>query len=97
MIDGSAFCYLLFVLTFWCGSFYYGCGSRKLKNTLQALLSALGKVNPKAGQKKLCYRLETHRPHLQFLFSLPLACWKDGNGTLETIFNEKSLQFWVQG
>lgn len=75
MIDGSAFCYLLFVLTFWCGSFYYGCGSRKLKNTLQALLSALGKVNPKAGQKKLCYRLETHRPHLQFLFSLPLACW----------------------
>lgn len=53
MIDSTAFSYLLFVLTLWRGSLYYDCGSRKLNNTLQALLSTLVEVNPKAWKKKL--------------------------------------------
>lgn len=96
MIDGSAFSYLLFVLTLWRGSFYYDCGSRKLNNTIQALLSTLVKLNPKAWQKKLCATdwkptgtsYNFCSPFPWFAGMVAMALWKQ-------YFNVNFLQFWV--
>jgi hypothetical protein len=84
MIDGSAFSYLLFVLTLWRSSFYCNCVSQRLKNAPQASLSTLLKVNPKEWKTKqnrkptkvtkLCYGLENHTgTSYCFLLSLSWA------------------------